>query len=535
MKKWTAVLLIAVLLAGVLAGCAGSKQADPGTNQQTTQPADQPQSSQPQTGSEKSANTGPQVLKMRLMGDIEGLDPAGIRSPHENFLAWNIFNSLVAYVPGSAEVAPQLAEDYKVSEDGKLLTFYLRKGVQFHKGYGELTSEDVKFSFERIMDPETKSRYRTDFAAVDRIETPDQYTVEIYLKEPQPSFIPGALTFRPGWIVSKKAVEELGDKFALNPIGTGPFVFDHYINGTEGVLKANPDYWEGRPKLDEVVFIPILKDDVAEIAVKNGDIALAHVRDPEVYTRMKADSAIKVEEAVSTGIWNLYMNMSKGVMQDLRVRQAVAHAIDRDALTETVLEGIAVAGDSVLNPNFPYYTKDVKRYEPDPAKAQELLKAAGKEGAQIKLVVSTLAPWPLLAPVLKQQLEDAGFKVELVLTEYGAWFDFIANNDYDIAAMGIVRPPIPDVVLANVHSNRNGTNGNFSHYGGVDELVARVPTLPEDQKGAIYTQIQQKVAEDVPLLPLFYLKVLILQRPGVENFPVGIQNDVWLLETTVSK
>ncbi len=185
----------------------------------------------------------------------------GILEPHLSSTTANlpimdsIFNALVRFAPGSAsleKIEPDLAERWESSPDGKVWTFHLRKGVQFHHGYGELTAEGRGYSLQKAASKETSTWY-SEYAAVDKIEALDPYTVRIALKHTVPSFLGLVVNYHGGMILSKKAVEKLGADFKLKPVGTGPFAFEEYVPKQKTVLKAQDQYFRGRPNLDKVV------------------------------------------------------------------------------------------------------------------------------------------------------------------------------------------------------------------------------------------------------------------------------------------
>jgi peptide/nickel transport system substrate-binding protein len=477
-----------------------------------------------------------QVLRVRLLGDIEGLDPAQIRSPHENYLAWNIYNALIRFKPGTAELEPDLAQQWEVSKDGKVYSFALRKNVQWQKGFGRFTSADVKYSFGRIMDGSVKSRYRGLFTNVERVETPDEYTVRIVLKSPDPSFLTNVLPFRPGWIVNQKAIERFGKDYGLNPVGTGPFALESASRGTRYVLVANPQYFEGAPKAKRIEFIPILKDEVAELALKRGELDIATLRSPEVYQRLKKDPSVNLGERLLSGVWNLWLDTKQGPFVKRELRQAVAHAIDREAIAAAVLQNIAEPAHNTISPIFPGYTDDVQKYPYDVKKAQGLVKAVGAQGTTVKLLVSTLSPWPQVMPILQNSLEQIGLKVDGSLTEYGAWYSEVQKRNYHIGAMGLVRPPDALASFSESFASRNaGFAGNFSYYDGIDGLIEEAYRADSQARRLdLYKQMQRKIAEDSPVVPLFYLKNIVASRKNVVNVPVGILNDMWLYRTSLA-
>jgi len=182
------------------------------------------------------------------------MDPALITNSNDYTIAANIYSGLLKFNPKTLEPEPDLAKSWNISPDGLTYTFYLRDNVQWHKGYGRLTARDVKYSFDRIMDPKTKSRYRTDFQNVKDIEVVNDHTVKIHFKTPDMSFVRKVLCYRPGYIVNQKAIETLKENYKSGPIGTGPFIFDRWEPGSKTILVANKDYFLGPPKVKKQLF-----------------------------------------------------------------------------------------------------------------------------------------------------------------------------------------------------------------------------------------------------------------------------------------
>ena len=169
------------------------------------------------------------VLRVRLGADISGVDPAKIFSIENQTLANQVYSGLVRYAyEKDGAIVPDLAEKWDLSADGKTYTFQLRKGVKWHKGYGDLTAEDVKFSYDRVLDPTVNSRYKGEFKLVESVEAVGPHTVRIRLKNKYPGFLNKVAAYNQGFVISKKAMEKLGDQYATNPIGTGPFVFESW-------------------------------------------------------------------------------------------------------------------------------------------------------------------------------------------------------------------------------------------------------------------------------------------------------------------
>jgi peptide/nickel transport system substrate-binding protein len=189
------------------------------------------------------------MLRVRIGSDIGVLDPARIFGIENQTVAGHIYNGLVKYDQATNKIVPDLATEWNISKDGKTYTFKLHSGVKWHKGYGELTADDVKFSLERVLDPNTKSRYAGQLAGIAGVEAADKLTVKVKLDNPNAGLLNKLTAFNQGWIVSRKAVTEIGDKkYQMQPIGTGPFIFEKWTPGNQVVVVANKDYFGGAPK-----------------------------------------------------------------------------------------------------------------------------------------------------------------------------------------------------------------------------------------------------------------------------------------------
>ncbi|MDZ7671770.1 MAG: ABC transporter substrate-binding protein [Halanaerobiales bacterium] len=222
-----------------------------------------------------------QTEKMRvaLDGKAQTLDPGFLqRSISEWPIMDSIFSGLVKYKPGSYEVVGDLAEKWELSADNKTITFYLKEGVKFHNGYGEVTAEDVKFSFERIIDPENGSPEAESFSKLKEVKVVDDYTVQLILEEPMARLFTSTLPYNAGLIVSKKAVEEMGrDTFASNPIGSGPYQFESWgVNNNISVSRFD-DYFGQNAFIEKVEFIPMADQMSQELALRSGEVDFGQV------------------------------------------------------------------------------------------------------------------------------------------------------------------------------------------------------------------------------------------------------------------
>ncbi|MCW2305875.1 ABC transporter substrate-binding protein [Rhodobium gokarnense] len=464
----------------------------------------------------------PVVLTTRIGSDIGNLDPARIFQIENQTVATQIYNGLVKYDEATNEIVPDLAKSWEVSEDGTTYTFHLNDGVTFHKGYGPMTSDDVKFSFERVLDPETGSNYKGQFAAIDTIETPDPMTVVITLKAPNSGFLHKVAAFNQGWIVSRKALADIGkDQYLTNPIGTGPFVFEKWTPGREVRLVANKDYFEGAPKVDELLFRLIKDETAAAVALENGEIDIFFgLQEPAVISRLQASDKVTVLDRDANHTINLVLNTTNKPLDDLKVRQAIIHALNRKGLIEGFFKGTKSEAASVLTPSFQEFTDDVATYAYDPEKAKALLEEAGATGAEIELVAPAFNPYDKVVVALAADLEAVGFKPKITVLERGAYLQARNKGEVDTVITGVVGAPDPDSPILSMLSRSAFPPGlNTAHYEGIEDLIqaAGTATSTEERK-KVYAEMQKKVAEDLPVVPLFTDHLFIAHTNKVKGF-----------------
>ncbi|MCU0590276.1 MAG: ABC transporter substrate-binding protein [Desulfobacterales bacterium] len=459
----------------------------------------------------------------------------GIIDPHRSATTANlpimdsIFNGLVRWKPGSVDlelIEPDLAERWESTPDGKVWTFHLRKGVQFHHGFGEMTAEDVVFSLKKAANKET-SIWFTGYTAFEKVEAVDPYTVRITLANNVPSMLGLVLNFHGGMVLSKKAVEKYGDDFKLNPVGTGPFAFKEYIPKQKTILVAHPQYFRGKPKIDRVVYHFVPVDQAREMAFLKGELDMIEgVKQEWWVEKMKKEKNVSVDALPPGELTMVHFNMTKKPLDDVRVRRALAHAINRGEFRESY--GLSITGDavSVIGPGYLGFTDKVAKYEFSPDKAKALLKEAGfPNGFHLGEFVTS----PIYlnsAELLQGQLQKIGVGFEIKMVDHPTMHKMIRQDLNALVPYGAARFPIADEMMTQFfHSNSIvGTPTgitNFSHYGkaapGVDDLLdqARVEPNVEKQK-ALWVKAQQKVMEDLPAYPLRITYVLFARKNNID-------------------
>lgn len=448
-----------------------------------------------------------------LSNDANQLDPhVSTKSQDKILFPW-IFNGLVRFKPGSAdlnEIEPDLAENWTTSDDGLTWTFKLRKGVKFHGGYGELTAEDVVFSLQRAGDKDISTAYKNyaDFASV---TAPDKYTVKITLAKPIPSLLGMVTNYHGGYILSKKAVEKLGENFKTNPIGTGPFAFSEYQSKRQVTLVANQDYYLGTPKIDKIVYRYLPDESSRELAFKNGELDLIYgTREQRWVERIREDKNVTVDIIGLGELRTLHMNTSHKPLDDLRVRQAIAHAVNREEMIAFVGQDVARAAVSVVPQGYLGYTADVPKYEHSLGKAKSLLKDAGyPDGITLKVIITKVASLRVPMEVLQAQLLKAGIRLDLEVVEHSAFHKLIREDASDLVLYGAARFPVADSYLTQFYHSDSivGTPTavtNFSHCNVADaEITAARSASDAERQLKLWKTAQQKILQKSFSVPIF--------------------------------
>jgi ABC-type transport system substrate-binding protein len=361
--------------------------------------------------------------------DVSTLDPA-IGYDWQNWsMIKSLFDGLMDYKPGTTELVPDLATDYTVSGDGKTYTFTLRQGVKFHNGR-EMTAEDVKYSLDRVVRPETQSPGAGFFDSIEGfdevtsgeadslkgVEVVDPYTVRFTLSRPDAPFLHKlALNF--AHVVAREAVEAAGADFGKKPVGTGAFKLSEWTLGQRVVFERNPDYYhEGLPRLDTITFEVGQEPIVATLRLLRGEVDIAGDGIPpakflEVTQSPEYEDLIVKGDQLHTGY--VTMNVTMEPFDDANVRKAVNMAINKDRIVR-IINGRATPANQPLPPLMPGYADDYKGYPFDPEGAKKLLQEAGVgDGFQTELFVANTDPQPRIAQAIQQDLAEVGIEADI--------------------------------------------------------------------------------------------------------------------------
>lgn len=521
---WVALV---VVMAMVVAACGSQGESTTTTGGGGTTTPDGPGTTQP-GGS--PADREELVIRLATQ-DMQELDPAFLGVVGSWWVGHQIYSGLVRSDSGRSDpefVKPDLAETWEVSDDGLTYTFHLRQGAQFHKGYGEVTANDVKFSYDRIMDPEVASSYAGLFEPIEEIEVVDDYTVVFHMESPYPAFLGSVLTYRPGYIVSQQAFEEKGQEaFSLDPIGSGPFVFESWTPNTEVVLSANDEFYLGQPAFSGVRMRVIQDESAVAIGIENGEIMAANIVTPEALAVLDGNPDVTLECVGSIAARYLWLNMKSGPTADPLVRQALWHATSTDLISEGVFDGWHTPLHTILPPSVWSWTDDVSTYEYDPELARQLLEQAGyPDGFDVSILYSQRPQDNGIAIAVQDMWRDIGVNVELIGLDHPVYTaERTENRDaYDFIMVHFGRDTDPNNFVQEVfHSSQLPPGSNAALYDTIDDLIEAGASEPDiETREAIYVELQERIQEDVPGIPLVHTTACYAVRNEIGGFEAPV-------------
>jgi peptide/nickel transport system substrate-binding protein len=477
------------------------------------------------TGAVKKGGT----LVVGLVAEPTSLDPG--QPTDQNTIGRihpNIHETLVRYAEDGFDVVPHLATSWKISEDGLLYTFQLRAGVKFHDGT-PFNAEAVKFSFERMLNKEHPYYHTGPFpfagfwyGRIKQIEVNDPLTVTFTLSEPYTPFL-GALAIPTGSIVSPAAVQKWGKDFAKRGGGTGPFMVQEWKQNVELILAKNPEYWNGVPNLDRVIYRPIVEEQARLTELLSGGIDLTTDLPPDNIEQIKKDPQLVYKDLPGPHVWFLNLNLSGPPFNDIRVRHAVAYAINKAAIVKDILKGTATVAHSVIPEAFrEWHNPHVPPYAYDPAKAKQLLDEAGLkdpdgDGPQPRssiLFLVTESGSGMLSPktmgqAIQADLAAVGIQANIEVLEWGAYLHRynagLAKEPFvPMAEMSWFYGHDPDIVpYLILHKNNLPPAFNASYYVNdrVSELLDKARKITnKEERQKLYFALQEIVSRDLPMI-----------------------------------
>jgi len=538
-KKIFSILTIILLFTLVMAACSSNKPTTKNQNDDTTS-----ESATPQPGGTITIGTSqePDTLDIHKTGmsvadDIDG----------------NIGGTLLSFDPDSMELKPNLAESYNVSADGKTLTFKIRQGVTFQDGT-PLTSKSFKDTFDRIMNPATGATVAANFvSAVQSVTTPDDQTLVIKLKEPSAPFLSNLTT---GYMqpLSLESIKKYGKDYGRNPVGVGPWKFEHWVTGQSITLTRNDAFkWpasfyknQGKTYPDKLVYKFITDPQTMLAALDSGSIDILASANAKDAKRYRDNNKFNVLEADQQGLGLfLEMNLENDLVKDINVRKAINLAIDKNSIIKAVLDGEGEPAYGPLPPTIFGYDANVKNYgyKYNKNQAMKLLEDSGwkknskgimeKDGKTLQLTLSIYATQSQAAQIVQAMLKDIGIDIKLQTMEPATLIEKATKGQYDLAFLSYTYND-PDILYLLFHS---------SQIGGLNHIRVKNPeldvllekgrtTMDTEERKKIYADIQKTIVDQAYWAPIYSGKVFYIANKKVHDVkltPTGLLvQDGWV-------
>jgi len=410
------------------------------------------------------------TLRVGLQGDVTTMDPHMSTAALDRDVYYQLYNTLVGLDP-NLNIVPELAESWEAPDPLSYL-FRLRKGVRFHDG-SDFDASIVKWNVERMVNPATGSIRRSELGNVKSVDVLDAHTVRFNLKEPDAALL-ATLTDRAGMMVSRAAVEKFGRDFARNPVGTGPFRLAEWVKDDHVGLKRFAGYWKkGLPHLDEIVYKPIPDHTVKLTALRTGTLDLIDELPPKDVAPLRSNPKLRVIETPSLGYRRIELNTTRPPFNQKALRQAVAWAINREAIHRAVFFGTGAVAQGPIPPRgWAYEALAGYGTAPDLARAKQKLAEGGQpNGFRFTLNIVNTPVDLKLAQIVQDNVKKAGIEMEIALLEIGAWIEKRKAGQFDGAESLWSGRPDPDGNMFS-HLTTSGAN-NWGKYSNpkVDELL----------------------------------------------------------------
>jgi peptide/nickel transport system substrate-binding protein len=469
------------------------------------------------------AGDDPDTVTIALDLAPTNLDPRIGLDASSGRLQQLLFSSLVR-TDEQFQIQPDLAESWD-TPDPLTYIFHLRTDARFHDGK-PVTARDILYTFRSLSDGSIKTTKAGSYRGVQSIEAPDEHTVIFKLKEPSASFL---------WNLNRGAIgivpEGAGPAFVQKLTGSGPFKFVSYIQDSEVIIERNDAYYGRKPNVRRIAFKIVPEAIVRALELRKGSVdGVINALTPDMVEVLRGDDDLQVTTATGTSYQYLAFNLEDPVFRDVRVRQAIAYAIDREKIIKYLWRDQARPATGVLPPNSWAYDAGVKTYPYDPEKARQLLREAGHPNLSFTFRCSTADDARMLAAVLQQQLKEAGIQMDIRSNEFATFFADVQKGNfqaYSLRWVGATNndPDIFDYVFSSKRTPPSGANrGRYSN-PEVDALIEMSRReIDIEKRREAYHRIQQIVAEELPYISLWYLdNVAVFSKrvQGLKLYPAG--------------
>ena len=483
--------------------------------------------------------TPPDYLTVGIESNPTRLDPRYATDANSARIGSLIYNSLVR-IDENGRVRGDLAENWSVLDD-RTYSFHIRRGVTFHDGR-PLTAADVKFTYDSILEPRNRSPKRAPLKFLESIEQLGSDEVRFRLSSPYGPFLEQCTI----GIVPDGAQASADAGYTMPPPGSGPFAVAAFSSGEKLVLKANASYWEGKPKLAGVTFTIVPDATVRVLEFKKGSIQLLQndiEPDTVPWLEKKTDGVIETRQG--TTFQYIGINLTHPILKHQKVRQALAYAIDRDRIIRYLLKGQAIPANGLLSPLQWAYDDTVPQRPYQPSLAKKLLDDAGfidpdgdgpKARFKLSFKTTNIDLRRRVAEAMKEQLRDVGIELEIRTYEWGTFYSDVKKGNFHLFSLAWVGISDPDIYYNIFHSRSvppDGDNRGRYRNPTIDDLLEQGRRETDQQRRrAIYRRVQNILHDDLPYVPLWWVKNVVVRKPQIVGFTPYPDGDFVSLKQT---
>lgn len=481
------------------------------------------------------------TITLATQNDLVVMNPMVRTASTERLMRMLMFDSLLG-IDLRGNIQPNLAEAWEISPDGKVYTFRLRKGVQFHSGK-ELTAEDVKFSMHYTMEPKNGAYGFSRLTLVDRVEAPEKHVARVYLKKPTAVFLTSLTSIQSFPVIPNGSLEPGVMKPTQFPPGTGPFRFVEWLPGQRVVFQRFENHWGHKAYVDRVVIRPIPDTTVRFTALQAGDVDIIE-RTPYEWVKQVVDGKVKgigFVKAAIAGYRRLIFNVARPPLDNKKLRQAIAHAIDKKEILDATYMGFGEPTDQKYPKGNAWFLKGARAYGQDLDRSKSLLKEAGYKGEILEILSDNAAFHTTETTVLQSQLKKIGVSVKLNMLEWGAYREQQRKGNFHLLVYGGSIDPDPSLTYGPDIACEQDLKSRSSNMPGycdkeIDALLEKAEVEPNHSKRKeIFERIIAKVSEDVPELPIGYVPRFYSFRDYVKGFATNSEGEFQFLGGGLSR
>ena len=462
-----------------------------------------------------------------------GLDPAMVDDNYSGDVISNIYESLLAFKPGSMEVEPGLAESWTISDDGLEYTFKLRQGVKFHDGT-PFDAEAVKFNIERQMPENRTARMayaELVYGDVAKVEVLDQYSVKITLKQSSTPFLRNMAMLYAAPIASPTALKANNNNLMTNPVGTGPYRLVAWDRGQQVILTTFEDYWGEKPKVQNVIFRLMKENGARVVALNNGEVDIITGIDANVAPQITAAGNKIFQRDGNSTLYMLFNTREHEQTKDREIRRALAQAINTPELVKSLYKGFSSYANTYFPSFMAGYSENTPTVTYDPEAAKKAL--AEKGVTKVKIIANSNASYSntvggqVLSEAVQAYLKEVGVEASIAVYDWATFKSRLMTDSWDLSFIGWNGDNgDPDNfinIFARPDANINQGLWQNEEFNALIEQGVHVKDGPERTK--IYEEAERVLAEDVGIFPIAHAQNLLAYRPNIKNaevHPIGL-------------